>query len=581
LLTASLAAATANAFGQDSVAATAADQNACVQPRQRNPLSFEEYVQLREDTRRDLANQREALLARRAELARWDERAQQTFYNAFGTTDRAARDQVLSCLDRELERNSRTTPRDVQPDAFSQPGDYGSVEPPFDSRTNPIINVGEGYYNAPATGRDSRAGVLSHEMSHNSDVCNTDDLEYQGERVYGVARATRLSRDRASGRTQLQPWRNADNLEYYLEGVFDAGNSTSRQNSPDLVPQQAAANSTPAVTAATSPDGRSTVPQTDAREEMTLIMDDNAAPNLPPVALRSRPGAVAVSNGLTEAQFRVRVSQSMQQIEQAYQRQLQEAQQARQAALAAAANQARPQTGDGTAVFSPRLGMDDSRPQGANLAGTPAASQRRNGVYTANGRVRDIGQGNDVVSLRQRETREPSREGTVYIDENQPRQPVERVNRVYTGNGTSQPIGQGSNVVSLRQRTNASMVAGPASGPASTNANPNAVATRVNRVYSGNGTSQPIGQGSNVVSLRQRTNANMVAGPASSPASANANPNAVATRVNRVYSGNGTSQPIGQGSNVVSVRPSSTSQPGVARRQPGTRTSTAALQLGM
>jgi hypothetical protein len=56
---------------------------------------------------RTLALTNARLEAKRAELQRWDERAQEKFRRAFGTTQEEVREQVLSRIDQEIQRNNQ------------------------------------------------------------------------------------------------------------------------------------------------------------------------------------------------------------------------------------------------------------------------------------------------------------------------------------------------------------------------------------------------------------------------------------------------------------------------------------------
>lgn len=62
------------------------------------------------------------------------------------------------------------------------------------------------FFRAPATGRDSKAGTLVHEMSHFNVVAGTDDI------VYGESGALRLART-----NPRKAIKNADNHEYFAE----------------------------------------------------------------------------------------------------------------------------------------------------------------------------------------------------------------------------------------------------------------------------------------------------------------------------------------------------------------------------
>ena len=62
------------------------------------------------------------------------------------------------------------------------------------------------FWEAPVTGRDSRAGTLVHEMSHFDHVGRTQDYAYD-----------QASCRRLAARNPHRALRNADNFEYYLE----------------------------------------------------------------------------------------------------------------------------------------------------------------------------------------------------------------------------------------------------------------------------------------------------------------------------------------------------------------------------
>src|SRR4029079_13497331 len=70
------------------------------------------------------------------------------------------------------------------------------------------IYLGRVYWSAPATGTDSQAGTLIHEVSHFTVVAGTDDLAYG--QTAAKARATSAP---------ASAIRNADSHEYFAENT--------------------------------------------------------------------------------------------------------------------------------------------------------------------------------------------------------------------------------------------------------------------------------------------------------------------------------------------------------------------------
>lgn len=69
------------------------------------------------------------------------------------------------------------------------------------------IELGKPFWDAPATGRDSKAGIITHEMSHFTDIGNTEDYQY------GANECKQLSIV-----APQKALHNADNFEFYIEG---------------------------------------------------------------------------------------------------------------------------------------------------------------------------------------------------------------------------------------------------------------------------------------------------------------------------------------------------------------------------
>jgi hypothetical protein len=190
-------------------------QNQSTIPRINNqtPLSFEDFTAVRRQAEQALQNQRQLLQQRQNELATWDSQAQQRFQNAFGTKDEATRQQIQGMLSRELDLNRNMSANNFQIAPNSKPGRFAYVDPNDPSHA---IYLDQGFASALSQGTDSTAGVLTHEMSHFSDICGTDDF------AYGIGNSTGLSQSYQSNpATSVAPANNADNVEYYIEGAFD------------------------------------------------------------------------------------------------------------------------------------------------------------------------------------------------------------------------------------------------------------------------------------------------------------------------------------------------------------------------
>jgi hypothetical protein len=176
----------------------------------------------------DLANQRVMLQNSQARLTRWNASDQQAFQNAFGTTDTATRFQVLTNIENQLALNARMTASNFQETSVIEANRVAEVNP-NDSST---IYLDDEYFASPATGTNSRAGSLVHEMSHFNSVAGTDDY------AYTLESAAALAQSYANGTTRNQPAHNADNVQYFVEGAFDApAPSPAPSPTPTATPQ--------------------------------------------------------------------------------------------------------------------------------------------------------------------------------------------------------------------------------------------------------------------------------------------------------------------------------------------------------
>jgi Lysine-specific metallo-endopeptidase len=160
-----------------------------------------------------LIEQKKILEAKKAELARWNADDQAKFKKAFGTDSEDARKNIQGRIDRMLELNKNTTVANFKPaEVESLKKAFAYV---YSDDSKHTIYLGEQYWTSPNTGADSKAGVLTHEMSHFNDIGKTDDSfdgYNKGKTIYGVEN----SRNLASVRSDLA-LQHADSFEYYVE----------------------------------------------------------------------------------------------------------------------------------------------------------------------------------------------------------------------------------------------------------------------------------------------------------------------------------------------------------------------------
>ncbi|HQU42196.1 MAG TPA: M35 family metallo-endopeptidase [Pirellulales bacterium] len=478
----------------------------------------------------DLANERNMLAARRNDLLRWDADAQAAFRAAFGTDDPAARRQVLACVDRELALNSQLSARNFQPAAASQPGRYAYV----DHDDSSTIYLDRLYGSAPAVGPDSRAGTLVHEMSHFNNTCATEDY------AYGEGNAAALANEYAQGRSNVQPWRNADNVEYYMEDALGrraaANSRPARQTAPPLPVAQSPARTTGRVddgvvgvgalepthagghhslTASTETEGptdaleptleqpsapdSSSMPVADGTSSAgeRLTFDESAArrPNAGAdnSAVASAESSASNSPQMTNEQFRADMEATMRQFQQTAEGQ-QRALRNRPGAVTG------PSAFGDSAVGRPSQAVSPSDTVGRPSQAVAATSPRQNRLYLGDGSSRPIGAANGRYDANGYYASQP---GTLA--------PV-RQNRAYSGDGSSRPIGAGNG----RYDADGYYASRPGT----------AAPVRQNRAYSGDGSSRPIGasasaasafrafqqQANNQIAMQQRGRGNSLLG---------------------------------------------------------------------
>lgn len=153
-----------------------------------------------------LAKQRALLMARKAELETWDDKAKARFALYFGSTDEAAKEVIATRIQRELDLNAQMTPSNFTDARIHLPDTFAYVN--RDDTATHTVYVDSMFAKAPNQGMNSKAGTISHEMSHFTDVGSTEDV------AYGVKGSKALAL-----KDPDQALRNADSFEYYLEGV--------------------------------------------------------------------------------------------------------------------------------------------------------------------------------------------------------------------------------------------------------------------------------------------------------------------------------------------------------------------------
>jgi len=137
------------------------------------------------------------------DLERWDSKAKNDVKKWFGSSDEISRQMLLSRTKKMKKLLSTYTINNFKPAPTNDPDLYAQVNPKDDS----TIEIGPNFCSSPATGRDSKMGVLAHEMSHFDSISSTDDFEYGDD-------AIDLAINPIDGEPAIY---NADNYEYYIE----------------------------------------------------------------------------------------------------------------------------------------------------------------------------------------------------------------------------------------------------------------------------------------------------------------------------------------------------------------------------
>jgi uncharacterized Zn-binding protein involved in type VI secretion len=126
----------------------------------------------------------------------------------FGDDSDATLNLMQDRIEKEIKKLDSFTAANFVP---AEPGEgdcYAYVYPDKDDK----IYLGDDFDGAPATGQDSKASTLIHEMSHYNSVAGTDDVDLaNGKTAYGEANCMKLVKENPAGAKN-----NADSFENFV-----------------------------------------------------------------------------------------------------------------------------------------------------------------------------------------------------------------------------------------------------------------------------------------------------------------------------------------------------------------------------
>ena len=130
--------------------------------------------------------------------------------SGLATTSDATLKLMQDRVEKEIKKLDSFTTTNFVPAEKGQEDCYAYVYPDKDDK----IYLGDDFDPAPATGPDSKAGTLVHEMSHYNSVGGTDDVVMaDGKTAYGQKRCEKLAKEDPAGAKN-----NAGSFEYFVEG---------------------------------------------------------------------------------------------------------------------------------------------------------------------------------------------------------------------------------------------------------------------------------------------------------------------------------------------------------------------------
>ena len=145
-----------------------------------------------------------ALLTQRLDdVKRWDEATRARSKKWFGSDDDAVRKTMQTRIEKQIKKLESFTVKNFSPAEEGEADCYAYVYPAKDDK----IYLGKAFDTAPPTGPDSKAGTLTHEMSHYNSVGPTKD------HVYGRKNCENLAKESPADAQE-----NADSFEYFVEG---------------------------------------------------------------------------------------------------------------------------------------------------------------------------------------------------------------------------------------------------------------------------------------------------------------------------------------------------------------------------
>jgi hypothetical protein len=150
-----------------------------------------------------LNDQARLLDVKMAELEHWNGRDRAVFFKWFGTADEEARLTLARRVTLVRKINELYTVRNFRR-APHRPGVFAFVRPADPSK----VFVDLQFVKAPRLGENSRAGTITHEMSHFFVAGGTKD------HMYGTAKCKQLARSNPE-----LALTNADNFEYWVENA--------------------------------------------------------------------------------------------------------------------------------------------------------------------------------------------------------------------------------------------------------------------------------------------------------------------------------------------------------------------------
>jgi RHS repeat-associated protein len=162
------------------------------------------------------------LVATLNELKRWNAADKLFFKSHFGADDNSARDLILGRVRGEYNLIVKFLENNNFKERFYETSAKGSYAHVYSEDGDFKIYLDELFWRSNATGTDSQAGTIIHELSHfrylSKDwrhVDRTKDTDANGDKIYGIPDVRKL--------ILTDPWRalrHADTFEYYLEKAF-------------------------------------------------------------------------------------------------------------------------------------------------------------------------------------------------------------------------------------------------------------------------------------------------------------------------------------------------------------------------